>query len=117
MDDRLQNAPVGVLEVSPDGTVTDINEVAQSLIGSTGSAVGAPLPEVFPRSVEDSLLIAIEGDSTTESSFEEYYPDLECNSYAETSRAIRDYLGPYAGYAQTYIFHYRRAGLDAETPA
>ena len=77
MDDRLQNAPVGVFEISPDGTVTDINEVAQSLIGSTGSAVGAPLPEVFPRSVEDSLLIAIEGDSITETSFEEYYPDLD----------------------------------------
>ena len=74
MDDRLQNAPVGVLEVSPDGTVTEINEGAQSLIGSTGSTVGVPLPEVFPRSVEDSLLIAIEGDSITETSFEEYYP-------------------------------------------
>lgn len=77
MDDRLQNAPVGVLDVFPDGTVSDINEVAQSLIGSTGDAVGTPLAQVFPRSVEDSLLVAIEGNSTTETSFEEYYPDLE----------------------------------------
>lgn len=77
MDDRLQNAPVGVLVASPDGAMTDINEVAESLIDSTDDAIGAPLVEVFPRSVEDSLLVAFEGDSVTETSFQEYYPDLE----------------------------------------
>jgi predicted DNA binding protein len=77
MDDRLRHAPVGVLDVTPDGIVADINEVARSLVGSTDDAVGAPLTEVFPRSVEDSLLVAFEGESVTETSFEEYYPELE----------------------------------------
>jgi len=77
MDDRLQNAPVGVLVASPDGTLIDINGVAESLIDSTDDAVGAPLAEIFPRSVEDSLLVAFEGDSVTDASFEEYYPVLE----------------------------------------
>ncbi len=95
MDDRLQNAPVGVLEVLPDGTLTDINEVAQSLIGSTADAIGTSLAEVFPRSVEDSLLIAIEGDAVTETSFEEYYPDLERwldVSIAATDEGVTVYL-------------------------
>jgi len=77
MDDRLQNAPVGALVASPDGNMTAINEVARSLIDLTGDAIGAPLAEIFPRSVEDSLLVAFEGDSITETSFQEYYPDLE----------------------------------------
>ncbi|ADE03547.1 bacterio-opsin activator domain-containing protein [Haloferax volcanii] len=77
MDDRLRHAPVGVLAVSADGTVNDINEVARSRIGAAGDVVGAPLAEVFPRSVEDSLLLAFEGSSITETSFEEYYPELE----------------------------------------
>jgi hypothetical protein len=77
MGDRLQHAPVGVLVVAPDGTVADVNDTAQSLIAATDDAIGAPLVEMFPRSVEDSLLIAFDGDSVTETSFEEYYPDLE----------------------------------------
>lgn len=38
-----------------------------------------------------------------------YYPKCECNSYRQTSRAIRERLGGnYAGYTQTYLFHYLR---------
>lgn len=77
MDDRLHNAPVGVLVVSPDGTVTDINRVAASLIESTDDAIGATLTGVFPRSVDDSLISAFEGESVPETSFQEYYPDLD----------------------------------------
>ncbi len=77
MDNRLQHAPIGVLDVSSDGIITDVNRVARSLIDTADDAVDAPLAEVFPRSVEDSLLIAFEGESVTDTSFEEYYPDLE----------------------------------------
>jgi len=77
MDDRLQHAPIGVLYVSSDETVIDINNVARTLIDATDDAVGSPLEEVFPRSVEDSLLIALEDESVTETSFEEYYPNLD----------------------------------------
>ncbi|MFB6107620.1 MAG: bacterio-opsin activator domain-containing protein [Haloplanus sp.] len=95
MDDRLQRAPVGVLTVSPDGTVIGINEVARSLIRSTDDVVGAALSEVFPRSVENSLLTAFEGDSVTETAFEEYYPDLERwldVSVAATDEGVTVYL-------------------------
>jgi DNA-binding CsgD family transcriptional regulator len=77
MDDRLQRAPIGVLDVSADGTVSDSNEIARTLIGATTDPTGAPLADVFPRSVDDTLLTAFEGESVTEAEFEEYYPDLE----------------------------------------
>jgi N-glycosylase/DNA lyase len=62
-------------------------------------------------------LSAVPLDTWIQRTVREYYPDLEGDSYAETSRAIREHLGPYAGYAQTYVFHYRRAGLGPETTA
>ena len=77
MDDRLQRAPIGVLDVSADGTVSAINEIGRTLIDATSDPTGAPLADVFPRSVDDTLLIAFEGESVTEADFEEYYPDLE----------------------------------------
>ena len=60
-------------------------------------------------------LSAVPLDTWIQRTVREYYPDLEGDSYGETSRAIRSYLGAYAGYAQTYIFHYRRAGLSTES--
>jgi predicted DNA binding protein len=77
MDNRLQNAPIGIINVLTDGTVEDINEVAQSLIKSTHNSTGAHLTQIFPRSVEDTVLNAFEGDSVSENSFEEYYPNQE----------------------------------------
>ncbi|AXG07184.1 histidine kinase [Haloplanus rubicundus] len=77
MDDRLQRAPIGVLDVSADGTVSDINETGRTLIGVTTDPTGATLDDVVPRSVDDTLLTAFEGASVTEAEFEEYYPDLD----------------------------------------
>ncbi len=54
---------------------------------------------------------AVPLDTWIKSAIEEYYPDCDRGSYAETSRAIRDRLGgEYAGYAQTYVFHHLRTG-------
>jgi N-glycosylase/DNA lyase len=39
---------------------------------------------------------------------EDHYPELDKESYAETSRAARDRFGSYAGYAQAYLFHHLR---------
>jgi predicted DNA binding protein/putative methionine-R-sulfoxide reductase with GAF domain len=64
---------MGVLDVSTDGIVSDSNEVARTLIDATDPA-GTPLAEVFPRSVDDTLVTAFEGSSVTETEFEEYYP-------------------------------------------
>jgi len=74
MDDRLARAPVGVLDVSIDGTVVDSNDRARTLIDAVDPA-GATLAEVFPRSVDDTLVTAFEGESVSEADFEEYYPD------------------------------------------
>ncbi|MFB6151377.1 MAG: DNA-3-methyladenine glycosylase [Haloarculaceae archaeon] len=54
-------------------------------------------------------LQAVPLDTWIRTTIEEYYPDCDRGSYAETSRAIRAAFGDeYAGYAQTYVFHYLR---------
>ena len=54
-------------------------------------------------------LEAVPLDTWIRTAIEEHYPDCERGSYAETSRAIREaFGGEYAGYAQTYVFHYLR---------
>ena len=54
---------------------------------------------------------AVPLDTWITSAIEEYYPDCDRGSYAETSRAIRERLGgEHAGYAQTYVFHHLRTG-------
>jgi hypothetical protein len=75
MDEQLQRAPIGVLEVSTEGVVRDSNETGQTLVGVT-DPTGGPIADVFPRSVDDTLLTAFDGESVTETDFEEYYPDL-----------------------------------------
>jgi N-glycosylase/DNA lyase len=60
------------------------------------------------------FLEAVPLDTWIQSAIADYYPDCDRSSYAATSRAIRDRLGPYAGYAQTYLFHYLRTGLVEE---
>ncbi|MES3518028.1 MAG: DNA glycosylase [Natronomonas sp.] len=56
-------------------------------------------------------LQAVPLDTWIQTAIGEYYPDCERGNYAETSRAIREQFGgEYAGYAQTYVFYYLRAG-------
>ncbi|MFW5938543.1 MAG: DNA-3-methyladenine glycosylase family protein [Halanaeroarchaeum sp.] len=56
-------------------------------------------------------LEAVPLDTWIRTTIEEYYPDCERGNYAETSRAIRErFGGEFAGYAQTYVFYYLRAG-------
>jgi N-glycosylase/DNA lyase len=58
-------------------------------------------------------LQAIPLDTWIRQTIEEYYPDCDRGSYADTSRALRKRLGgEYAGYAQTYIFYHLRTGRD-----
>ncbi|AQL44188.1 8-oxoguanine DNA glycosylase [Halorientalis sp. IM1011] len=57
------------------------------------------------------FLEAVPLDTWIQTTIEEYYPDCDRDSYAETSRAIRAAFGDeYAGYVQTYVFHYLRNG-------
>ena len=53
-------------------------------------------------------LEAVPLDTWIRTAVEEYYPECDRGTYAETSRAIRERFGPYAGYAQTYVFHLLR---------
>jgi len=58
-------------------------------------------------------LEAIPLDTWIQTAVAEYYPDCDCGTYAETSRALRERLGgAYAGYAQTYLFYYLRVRGD-----
>ncbi len=52
-------------------------------------------------------------DTWIQTAIEEHFPDTAQGSYADTSRAIRDRLGPQSGYAQTYVFTHLRTGGDA----
>jgi N-glycosylase/DNA lyase len=57
------------------------------------------------------FLEAVPLDTWIRSAIADHYPDCDRGSYADTSRAIRErFGGEYAGYAQTYVFYYLRAG-------
>lgn len=54
-------------------------------------------------------LQAVPLDTWIRTAIGEHFPDCQRDTYAETSRAIRERLGgAYAGYAQTYLFHFLR---------
>ncbi|MFB6139133.1 MAG: DNA-3-methyladenine glycosylase [Halosimplex sp.] len=54
-------------------------------------------------------LEAVPLDTWIRTTIEEYYPDCDRGNYRDTSRAIREaFGGEYAGYTQTYVFHYLR---------
>ncbi|WP_058995446.1 DNA-3-methyladenine glycosylase [Haloarcula sp. CBA1127] len=60
-------------------------------------------------------LEAVPLDTWIRTTIEEYYPECERGNYADTSRAIRAALGgEYAGYTQTYLFHYLRTGSNED---
>ncbi|NHN48784.1 DNA-3-methyladenine glycosylase 2 family protein [Halostella sp. JP-L12] len=53
---------------------------------------------------------AVPLDTWIRTSIEDYFPDCDRGNYADTSRAIRERFGSdYAGYVQTYVFHYLRS--------
>lgn len=53
-------------------------------------------------------LEAVPLDRWIQRAIEAHFPGCVGDSYAETSSAIREALGPYPGYAQTYLFHHLR---------
>ena len=78
MDRRLARAPIGVLELTPEGTVTEINDRAGELLRTDSSAVGRSIESVFPAAVDASVPSAVETPPTDEPVVvEEYYPELD----------------------------------------
>ncbi len=41
---------------------------------------------------------------------EKYYPELYSENYDDASSNLREFFGPYSGYAQEYLFHAARKG-------
>ncbi|WP_135822319.1 bacterio-opsin activator domain-containing protein [Halostella litorea] len=78
MDDRFERAPVGMVEVDPDGTVRAVNDAAADLLAVDGAgAAGEPIGAVFPDSVEAAVPRAFDAPPEAETAVEEYYPELE----------------------------------------
>jgi len=78
LDDRLQAAPIGVIETSTDGRVVDANETAATTLETTSESLrGTDIREGFPKSATGTLRAAFDGDSVTARSFEEYYPRID----------------------------------------
>jgi len=62
------------------------------------------------------FLEAVPLDTWIRKTIAQYFPTCDRGTYAETSAAIREALGgEYAGYAQTYVFHYLRNGNEPPT--
>jgi predicted transcriptional regulator len=73
----VENAPLGILEVGGDGTVTAANDAAATVLGTDREAlVGATATERLPRSAGGRLRAAV-GEDPSAASFEEYYPALD----------------------------------------
>ncbi|MFB6161963.1 MAG: DNA-3-methyladenine glycosylase [Halococcoides sp.] len=52
-------------------------------------------------------------DTWIQTAIAERFPDCDRDSYAATSRALRERLGPDAGYVQTYLFYHLRTAEAA----
>ncbi|MFT4909755.1 MAG: putative DNA binding protein, partial [Natronomonas sp.] len=78
MDNRLQRAPVGVIETTPEGQVTDANETAAEAIDTDRATLrGADILDSFPKAAAGTLRTVFAGESPTGRSFEEYYPEID----------------------------------------
>lgn len=77
MNERFERAPVGMVTVTDDGTVTAINDAATDLLEVDAEVPSAPIEAVFPASVEDFVPSAFADGEPDESSTEEYYPELD----------------------------------------
>jgi hypothetical protein len=78
MNDRLERAPMGVIETTTDGRIIDVNETAATTIESGRETLQeTDIREKFPRSAVGTLRDAFDGDSVTAQSFEEYYPGID----------------------------------------
>lgn len=58
---------------------------------------------------------AVPLDTWIRTAIADQYPECDLGTYADTSTAIRErFGGSYAGYAQTYVFHFLRTGGNGD---
>lgn len=75
MNDRLEQAPIGVLDVDDAARVQDCNGHAKELLDLAGGfESGVSIESVFPESVEETVPRVLERGVTEPTAFEEYYP-------------------------------------------
>jgi hypothetical protein len=78
MDERTERAPIGILDARPDGTVVAANAAAKSLLDSEEEPLdGVSLRDVFPESVDNTVVLSFDGSVTERTRVEEYYPVLD----------------------------------------
>ncbi|ELZ13873.1 PAS/PAC sensor protein [Halovivax asiaticus JCM 14624] len=96
MDTGVEHAPIGVLEASHDGVVSDVNETAATMLDvDPDAATGEPIGAVVPASVDASVPEAFETALETPVSAEEFYPELDrwlSVDISPTSDAVYVYL-------------------------
>jgi predicted DNA binding protein len=78
MNERFEQAPLGMLGVRPDGGVEAINDAAADLLDvDPETAEGRSLSAVFPDSVEDAVPRAFGDGQPDPTQTREYYPALD----------------------------------------
>ena len=92
-------------DLTPEDLPADYEAAREALCGYAG--VGQKVADCVCL-FSLGHLEAVPLDTWIRSAIAEHYPDCDRGGYDETSRAIRERFGPYAGYAQTYVFHYLR---------
>jgi len=75
MEHRLDEAPIGIITVR-EGIVQSCNKSAVDIL-AVEAPDDEPIADVFPRSVEGSLLQAFDKPPVSDASFEEYYPTID----------------------------------------
>jgi hypothetical protein len=104
MNERFERAPIGMLEVTPEGTVTSINDAAVELLDVDAAATeSAPIDVVFPNSVDNAVPTAFDGTVPSEDTLEEYYPELDrwiSASLVPTDETVTVYLTDITSYRE-----------------
>lgn len=74
MHSALRHAPIGILQTTPEGTVTAVNANAAELLDIED---GTAIQSSFPKSASGTLRDAFEDGPPEAMGFEEYYPAIE----------------------------------------
>jgi len=77
MERRRDQAPIGMVDVRPDGRIEAVNSVARELLGLDEDATGKEIATLFPESVDNTVPRAFEGSSPEQRQVEEYYPGVD----------------------------------------
>ncbi len=104
----LRDGDVSIDSIGPQ-TYEDAREALTAFVGVGPKVADCVL--LFSLGFEEPVPL----DTWIQTAIEDYFPEAKRDTYRETSRAIRERLGPRPGYAQTYVFTHLRTGGAVET--